>query len=1340
MTDSPTSLSLTGSAVGGDVVGRDKIVNNIQNIYQRALTAIEQAQQEKAVETQVLAQGVSLFAQRLQERAGDTGEAETGNPYKGLLEYRLGDADIFFGRKQAVAELLDHLERGPLTVIHAESGAGKTSLLQAGLSPQLIAAGHLPLYLRPYNNYPGFIIKRAFISDPGQTPLLASAPLRDFLRQVGGVIGAQTGLYIFLDQFEEFFTQLNAPAREDFAGELAECLNDDSLHVHWLLALRTEYFGNLANLRPRVRNPFENDFRLNRLTRDEAREVVAAPAARRGVTFETGLVDKLLDDLGQKEFAPPQIQLVCSALYDELQPGEAAVTHARYDGEGGAAGILREHLDRVLSRDLPPPERAAARRLLESLISSEQQRIIRTHSQLIAELTARGVTPETLSTILDQLIDSRLLRVHEAGAEGGELSYELAHDYLLGEIKLDPEVQARKASQELLEQEVRAYRKFKTLLTEARLKLIEPYRHDLRFTPEAEELFRLSLEAAEQARADREAKRQKELDDMRALAEAQRRQAEIEKRRAEEAAKNASKLARRNRIITYVGVVAVALLVIASVLYVQSTRARQEADAQRSAAVAANTEAVGQQRTAQANAAAAATAEASAIDQRDNAERQARLAASRQLAAQSLSFADSRLDLALLLGLEANQLSDTFEARSVLLADLLSNPRAVTFLRGHTSEVLGLAFSPTGNLMASASKDNTIILWDMLAHLPLGQPLTAHTDWVYSVAFSPDGKLLASGSNDGAILLWDVAMQRPLGPPLQANPVAQAHTAAVNQVVFSPDGKMLASASQDTNIILWDVATRQPIGEPLRVVTGRVHRVAFSPDGQTLVASSGDRTLSLWDVAIQQPIGERLTVHREAAQGLAFSPDGQLLASGGGEGDLILWDMREARGAGPQRLPFSLKGHTGAILHVAFSPDSKTLVSGSAEGTLIQWPVGKALEGEEPEAAYLTGYARPVLSVAFSSDGQTVASGHADGVIGIWDMAQLGPFGRLLDAHTDTVSSVAFSPDGSVMVSGGWDGRLLWWNTLTDEYTYEPKSDVSPILSAAFSPTGDRVAHGDTTGAIFLWDAASQQRVGDPLLGHTKGVLSLAFSPDGKILASSSSDQTVRLWEAETGRLIVGFTGHPVEVRNVAFSPDGRFLASGGNGANAADNKVIVWDVSRPAQSVTQVATLAIDGSSGVFSLAFSPDGAKLAVGYGNGNIVIWDVATRQADGAPLIAHTRGVTRLAFGLLGNKLTLASAGADGAVVLWDMETHLPVGLPLSIGNGALYAAAFNPVQQTLTAGGQGGALAVWNVNPAFWRRRACDIAARNFTQGEWMQYFADQQLEYRKTCDAWPAGE
>jgi len=514
MSEVNLSVQSGNLTISGDVVGRDKIVNNIQNIIQRALTFAEESAQDRTLETQVLAQGLGAFVSRLQAVASETSDAEGGSPYKGLLAYRLSDAEIFFGRSQAIAGVFSRLQRGALTILHSESGAGKSSLVQAGISPRLIGAGHLPVYIRPYDDNPAIILKRAFLSDLSQTPLLATAPLRDFLRQVCQVVGQQTTLYIILDQAEELFTQLEEPARAEFVGELAECLSDDSLNVRWLFSMRTEFFGNLANFRPQIQDPFDNDYRLNRLTRAEAQEVIAEPVRRRNITYEAGLAEAMLDDLSQgqkQEVAPPEIQLVCSALYEDLKPGQTAITRDRYNALGGAVGILRSHLEQVLSRNLPPDHRPIAQRALESLITADGHRVIRARDELAAEVSAgfpRPIPPETLEAVLDQLTTSHLVRTQEQAqmtaaptyelapgvtremATG--LAYELAHDYLLDKVKLDPATQARKAAQELLAQEVRAFERHGTLLSDDKLAILAPRRDELVLSEPAKLLLQKS--------------------------------------------------------------------------------------------------------------------------------------------------------------------------------------------------------------------------------------------------------------------------------------------------------------------------------------------------------------------------------------------------------------------------------------------------------------------------------------------------------------------------------------------------------------------------------------------------------------------------------------------------------------------------------------------------------------------------------------------------------------------------------------------------------------------------------------------------------------------------------
>lgn len=475
------------SNVGGEViVSTGDVTKIIKTIYQRSLSAIEEADVARSIERRYLAEAVKAYSVRLK------GQVEKGQhlttPYRGLLTYRIADCESFFGRSQAITALLKTMDRGNLAVLQAESGAGKTSLLQAGIAPRILVQKHLPICLRPYDESPTLALKKLFLPNLSQYPILAETPLRDILSRIIQLLGGNMHLFIIIDQFEEFFERIEEPKRRIFINELGECLDDASLGVHWLISLRSEYFGKLADFRPRISNPFANEFSLKKLNRLEAEEVITRPAKKFGFSFEDGLVDLLLDDLGKDQIAPPQLQLVCSALVENTPPAQNIFTKAGYLQAGATAGILREHLNRVIHQ-FPIAQRVAVRKVLEALISSVQQRVLRPYDDLSNYLINRGIPKPELEIILQQLTDSRLLRIDENDAG---VSYELAHDYLLDEIRLDPEVKKQKQAEELLEQGLRNWDDQEILLSSDAIQVIEKQRDAIHITGKIATLMFLS--------------------------------------------------------------------------------------------------------------------------------------------------------------------------------------------------------------------------------------------------------------------------------------------------------------------------------------------------------------------------------------------------------------------------------------------------------------------------------------------------------------------------------------------------------------------------------------------------------------------------------------------------------------------------------------------------------------------------------------------------------------------------------------------------------------------------------------------------------------------------------
>ena len=752
---------------------------------------------------------------------------------------------------------------------------------------------------------------------------------------------------------------------------------------------------------------------------------------------------------------------------------------------------------------------------------------------------------------------------------------------------------------------------------------------------------------------------------------------------------------------------------------------------------------------------AAQTAQANAEESRQLADERAAIARAGELAAQSNEIRDQNFQISLLLAIEAFA-QDTVRSRGALLDATTANPQLLQFLMGHTGRVNHVAFDSDGAIVASGGDDATIVLWDVQTRQPIGQPLTGHTSSVTSLTFSPDGKILASGScehyhpfggcESGELILWDIASRQPIGQPLTG------HTGHILDIVFSPDGKIFASCGEDHLIILWDVETRQPIAQPFTGHTSIVRSIDFSPDGAILASGSQDQTIILWNVEARQPIGQILAGH--PINSLVFSPDGKILASGSQYSEVVLWDVESRQPIGQ-----ILAGHSGFVSSLAFSPDGKILASGSGDQQIILWDVSAALntsvETRPPIGQTLAGHSGFVSSLAFSPDGKILASGSGDTTIALWDVsATLSsgletrlPLGKPLTGPTDYVWRVAFSSDGKILASGsGEDTIISLWDIVTQQPLGQPLTVNNSFGSRlTFSPDGKIFASvgcgnysnlGCDSGELILWDVEARQPSGPPLKGHSRIITSLAFSPDGAIIASGSSDASIILWHVET-RQPIGqpITGHTELISGLAFSPDGKILASGScelpGVGDCIGGELMLWDV-ETRQSIGQPLT----GFSGTIdSLAFSPDGAILASSSSEKMVIhLWEVATRQPIGQPLTGHTFFVSSLAFSP--NSKILASGSQDTTIILWDVEARQPIGQPLTGHTSMVTSVAFSPDGKILASGSQDTTIILWEVRPEHWKEQSCQRVGRNFTRAEWERYFPPEE-PYRKTCKQWP---
>lgn len=578
--------------------------------------------------------------------------------------------------------------------------------------------------------------------------------------------------------------------------------------------------------------------------------------------------------------------------------------------------------------------------------------------------------------------------------------------------------------------------------------------------------------------------------------------------------------------------------------------------------------------------------------------------------------------------------------------------------------ILSVAFSPDGTLLATGDTNGEIRLWQV-ADEQLLRTCKGHTNWVRAVAFSPDGRILASGSTDQTVRLWDTATGNCLH-------TLAKHKNWVWSVSFSSDSKTLASGSDDKTVRIWDVATGECV-KTLLEHTHLVRSVAFGSDSSTLVSASVDKIVKLWDVQTGQCLKSWQECNNKV-RSIAFRLDEDKLAIGTDDNKVILLDVRTG-----EHLKTFL-GHTNRVWSVAFSPDGKNLVSGSADHTVKLWDIhtGQCLNTLREDG-------HRVRSLAFSPDGHTLASGSDDQRVSLWDIRD-GKRLKTLQGYTQRVWSVAFSPDGQTLVSGSDDHRIRLWDVSTGECRQTLSRHTGRVRSVAFSPDGGTIASASNDQKIILWDVCTGKcRV--TLSGHKDWVSSIAFSRrDGTKLVSASDDKTVRLWDVRAGKSVKSLGEHTDWIWSVDLSPDGSILANA-----SEDKQVLLWDVN------TDECIKTLQGHKDkVRSVAFSPNGQILASGSDDQTIKLWDIGTGQCL-QTLEGHSSQIRSVAFSP--NSQILASGSDDKTVKLWDVHTGQCL-QNCEEHTHPVWSVTFSPDGYTVASGSEDETIKLWDVNTGY----------------------------------------
>jgi len=1121
--------------------------------------------------------------------------SDVGCPYPGLAPFTVEQAAWFFGRDRLTAILVSRLdaclaEGGPVMVV-AASGAGKSSLLRAGLLPKAAAGALTPAGSRHWPQVvftPGaHPLRQAAAALAAACPNGSEVPagpdpgeLDALLSQAAEAAGHGSRVIVVVDQFEELFRLCEDDGeRSAFISWLCRAASRDGPGGPMALAVcavRADFYLDCTRYQQLRQVLQDNQVIVGAMSPEELREAITAPAEAAGLDIEPGLTELLLADL--RADAPSagngtpggddgagRLPLLAHALRATWQERHGStLTVAGYRAAGGIEHAVAETAERVYAR------------------------------------LGTAAQNETRALFL------RLVKIGDVPGE--DVRRPVPRPALAAGTAAEAAADAYTAS-----------------------RLVTQSRDTVRITHEA------LLSAWPRLAAW--------LDDDRA-GHLIRQRLEDDAAEWDLGRRDSSLLYRGSRLGTTAEWAGGHLLDLTGTarrfLAVSRRRARRT-----SVAVRAGVAVLG------ALALATTVISAIALQQRSAAVAQRNAAVYSQVLAEALQFDASDASLSAQLTLAAYRLRPTQDLVPRLL-NAENTPLSSAFAAA-ASSVGSVAFSPDGHVLADGDDNGTIRLWDVTdpSHHHLLSQAKAGSDSAPAVAFSPDGRLLAGGG-DGRLQLWDVTdparlhslgqipggedgvnavafspdgrtlaagdgdgtikllgITDPSHPRLlrQLNP----QNGAVLSLAFSPDGRTLASGSATVQMLnVTDPANPRLLGQT--EFDGSVSSVAFSPAGRTLASSDASGNIRLWDTT--DPANLRLLGQAPAGasfSSVAFSPDGDTLASSGDtNGAVRLWDI--ANPTQPSLLSQPLTGSV-PVFAVAFRPDGHLLASSDGGGTIRLWSL--------PET--ISASASPAKSVAFSTGSRIMATGNEDGAIRLWDTtdpSRLRLLSRLSTGSGQATDSLALSPGGHMLAAGDEGGTVALWN-ITDparpRLLSRPLAGGAQVTYAvdtvAISPDGHTLASGGEDGTIRLWNITDLAR---PLLlsqtqtGGDPG--SLAFGPNGQILASGDGDSTVQLWDVThlarlrmlsqplTGKTYVSYT-----VSSVAFSPYGHTLAAAG-----FDGTVRLWDITDPARPVLLSQTLT-GGTGDVSSLAFSPDGQMLATSDSDGTARIWDLDVQYA-------------------------------------------------------------------------------------------------------------------------------
>lgn len=311
--------------------------------------------------------------------------------------------------------------------------------------------------------------------------------------------------------------------------------------------------------------------------------------------------------------------------------------------------------------------------------------------------------------------------------------------------------------------------------------------------------------------------------------------------------------------------------------------------------------------------------------------------------------------------------------------------------------------------------------------------------------------------------------------------------------------------------------------------TNRLVTNVFTPDGQRLVSTSWDKTARVWDTRTGAEL-ERLTQHTNIVRKAYISASGKLVATMGDEYTARVFDITDGNTISV------LRGHADLLTHISISPDEQRVLTSSTDGTARLYRINRS-----EDIATLSGHTGPVVYASFSPDGKRIVTASEDGSAKLWN-GETGVAIASMGGHGGPVRFADFSADGSQIVTTSDDGTARLWDGQSGGQLTVLKGHAGKVFMGMFTKDGNRIATASADSTARIWDARTGKELAI-LKGHQDAVYNVQFASDGLHLLTSSEDSTARLWDGVSYLRLGVFTGNPRYGYYATFSPDGKQMA-----------------------------------------------------------------------------------------------------------------------------------------------------------------------------------------------------